>query len=125
MNNYYITVSTDNEIQLHDNGKEIIELEPLQEAVGGWIEIVHPEGLELICKNELGNPRYIDSLCFVCNEEGLIIGLPWNDIASMLYGGNIAGNILICGTCGEELVGLNKKDAEKVLRFIEDCFYEY
>lgn len=43
------------------------------EAVGGWIEVVHPKRLEY-------------PYCMVVNEEGVILKLPINSFGSFLYG---------------------------------------
>ena len=67
------------------NGK-FFELEELQKAVGGYIEIIN-----------LGNDQLM-----VVNEEGKIDGLPYNLIATQIYQREtraldyIAGNALIC-----------------------------
>ena len=65
--------------------------QPLYKSVGdvveGWIEVVHPRGLE-------------DPFCFICNEEGLLRDLPLNAMGSLWYGTlqhgcPIAGNIVV------------------------------
>lgn len=69
-----IVITTDNKIFIKE--LEIIDgsmLEGLQQIVGGYIENVLPMNLE-------------DPLMFVCNEEGLIRGLPVNTVGSILYG---------------------------------------
>ena len=43
--------------------KEINGLEEMQAVVGGWIEAIYP---------------YEEEVAIVCNEEGLINGLPFN-----------------------------------------------
>ncbi|MDP2950072.1 MAG: DUF3846 domain-containing protein [Chloroflexota bacterium] len=61
-------------------------LEELQEAVGGFIEIVHLKG---------GRRPHI----MVINEEGKVHGLPLNEHATSLYDGSpdyIVGNALVC-----------------------------
>ena len=61
-------------------------LEWLQNAVGGWIEIVRGVGLP-------------DGGLLVVNEEGLLRGLPFNPVASFLYSaGNapIVGDAVVC-----------------------------
>ena len=57
-------------------------LEDLQCAVGGWIEIVR--GMYLP-----------DPLRIICNEEGALRGLPLNRAASLLYGSDIVGDVLL------------------------------
>ena len=58
-------------------------LEALQEAVGGYIETV----------------TIAEDLCLICNEEGWLQGLPYNDTLPML---SIRGPALFVGTEGEE-----------------------
>lgn len=78
--------------------------------VGGYIEIVRPKGLP-------------EPLCFVCNEEGLLHGLPLNAFASVLYctldhGHPIVGNIVIMRegfVDGEpDLVSLTEEDIVQI-----------
>ena len=63
-------------------------LENLQRIVGGPIEMV----------------GIVKSAVAICNEEGLINGLPKNK--SFLCGG-IRGDCIICDTWGEEFADLN------------------
>ena len=54
----------------------------MMEHVAGW--------LEHVC------PRYLRSpYCLIVNEEGVLLDLPINNAASLLYGGPIVGNVLI------------------------------
>lgn len=55
-------------------------LKQMQDAVGGYIELV----------------RLTDDDIMVVNEEGLVFGLPINEHASKLAGQSIVGNVLIC-----------------------------
>ena len=52
--------------------KEINGLEEMQAVVGGWIEAIYP---------------YEEEVAIVCNEEGLINGLPVNRSVPGGYGG--------------------------------------
>jgi hypothetical protein len=52
------------------------------EAVGGWIEVVHPKRLEY-------------PYCMVVNEEGVILKLPINSFGSFLYGTDYHGNPIL------------------------------
>lgn len=61
------------------------ELRPLQEWVGGYIETYALS--------------YNPAVLVICNEEGKIMGLPYN---CKLAGEHFAGTILICGVDGEE-----------------------
>lgn len=59
----------------------------VSDVVEGWIEVVHPRGLE-------------DPFCFICNEEGLLRDLPLNAMGSLWYGTlqhgqPIVGNIVV------------------------------
>jgi hypothetical protein len=60
-------------------------LKQMQDAVGGYIELV----------------RLTDDDIMVVNEEGLIFGLPVNEHASKIAGQTIVGNVLMCK--GEDL----------------------
>ena len=55
-------------------------LKQMQDAVGGYIELV----------------RLADDDVMIVNEEGLIFGLPVNEHASKLAGQTIVGNVLTC-----------------------------
>lgn len=59
------------------------DLKALQEYVGGYIEAV----------------KVSDKVCVICNEEGIIQGLPYN---VKLFGRRFFGPILIVGVTGEE-----------------------
>lgn len=61
-------------------------LEKLQEMVGGYIQILSLPASEITG----------EGLCAVVNEEGRILKLPQNDIASMIIGEPIVGDVLIC-----------------------------
>lgn len=80
------------------------------DVVGGWIEVVHPRGLE-------------DPFCFICNEEGLLRDLPLNPIGCVWYrtaehGCPICGNIVVMKTGmteeGPDIVGLMPDEIEKI-----------
>lgn len=80
------------------------------EVVNGYIEVVHPRGLE--------NP-----FCFICNEEGLLLDLPLNAIGSLWYGTlqhgqPIAGNIVVMKEGiteeGPDIVGLMPEEIRKI-----------
>ena len=62
-------------------------LEALQEKVGGYIETV----------------TFATDACIICNEEGRLMGLPYN---CDLLGVTFVGPILIVGIDGEEFAGL-------------------
>lgn len=62
-------------------------LENLQRFVGGYIEIVH----------------IASDLVLICDEEGRLKNKPYN---CTLLGAPFVGDIIICGTRGEELDSL-------------------
>lgn len=62
------------------NGNDF-QLEELKSVVGGFIEIVHLR----------------DGRLMVVNEEGRLIGLRYNRMATLLYGHDIiVGDVLVC-----------------------------
>lgn len=65
--------------------KEINGLHEMQAVVGGYIEAIYP---------------YEEQAAIVCNEEGLINGLPFNRSVEGGYGG-VFGTFFVCGL-GEE-----------------------
>jgi hypothetical protein len=74
------TIKADGSIeQMNPSNGIDFSLKELQEAVGGYIEMVYlPNGI------------------MVVNEEGLLKGLPLNQLASQLAGQPIVGNVLVC-----------------------------
>lgn len=94
--------------------------QPLYKSVGdvveGWIEVVHPRGLE-------------DPFCFICNEEGLLRDLPLNAIGSLWYGTlqhgcPIAGNIVVMKEGwtddGYDLIGLEDDEIHRIKAMASD-----
>ena len=88
--------------------KEILDsadhLEQMQAIVGGLIEPIYP---------------YHEEVAIICNEEGLINGLPFNRSVPGGYGG-VFGTFFICGLGEEnfcslppELVDRFKKEYKK------------
>ena len=65
-------------------------LRALQEIVGGWIQAIYP---------------YEEEVAIVCNEEGLINGLPFNRSVPGGYGG-VFGSFFICGLGEEDFCSL-------------------
>ena len=65
-------------------------LRALQETVGGYIEAIYP---------------YDEDVAIVCNEEGLINGLPFNRSVPGGYGG-VFGTFFICGLGEEDFCSL-------------------
>lgn len=64
---------------LPKNGSDFT-LEELQEFVGGYIEVIN------IDKDTI----------MVLNEEGMMLGLPYNRNASEMRGGPVVGNVVVC-----------------------------
>lgn len=78
------------------------ELEAMQEAVGGYIDIVSLEG----------------GICILLNDEGKLIGLEGN---RRIGNDIIVGNFYVCGSNDEgNLVSLTDEEMEKYT----DMFYE-
>lgn len=80
-----LVITTEGVMRMKDFGEPLYQT--VGEVVGGYIEIVHPYGLE-------------DPLVMIVNEEGLLKGLSVNPIASYLYrtqehGHPIVGNAVI------------------------------
>jgi len=72
-------------------------LEQMQSIVGGLIEPIYP---------------YHEEVAIVCNEEGLINGLPFNRSVPGGYGG-VFGTFFICGLGEEEFCSLPPELTER------------
>ena len=103
-----VVVSTENTVEIRDFGAPLYKT--VGEAVGGYIEIVHPMGL-------------VDPLVMIVNEEGLLKELPENLLGCLLYGTHmhghpIVGNIVVMKTGfvgGEpDIVGLDDEEADQL-----------
>lgn len=81
--------------------KEILDsadhLEQMQAIVGGLIEPIYP---------------YHEEVAIVCNEEGLINGLPFNRSVPGGYGG-VFGTFFICGLGEEDFCSLPPELTER------------
>ena len=81
--------------------KEILDsadhLEQMQAIVGGLIEPIYP---------------YHEEVAIVCNEEGLINGLPFNRSVPGGYGG-VFGTFFICGLSEEDFCSLPPELTER------------
>lgn len=77
-------------------GWELIEventLEALQKQVGGYIE----------------TGSFMKNTCIICNEEGLLIGLPVNVFLDYPF----RGTLLIVGVDGEEFCDVDERMKE-------------
>ena len=76
-------------------------LEALQKAVGGFIETVDRS----------------DTLALLCNEEGLLMGLPYNHI---IFEMPIVGPIVAVGVDGEEFVSLTSNQIQSLRRLLSE-----
>ena len=64
------------------------ELRALQEIVGGYIETV----------------PYMEGHIVVCNEEGVLLGLPGNRYVPYLV-----GDVFVCGVEGEDFTSISEE----------------
>ena len=73
-------------------------LETIQKLTGGYVEVV----------------ELAENLCCICNEEGLLYGLPYN---CEICGYHFVGDIIIAGVDGEEFANCplkTRKEMEKL-----------
>lgn len=77
--------------------KEINGLQEMQELVGGLIDAIYP---------------YDDPVALVCNDEGLLLGLPFNRSVEGGYGG-ICGTFFVCGLGEDNFASLCPELMEK------------
>ncbi len=70
--------------------QEINGLHEMQEVVGGLIQAIYP---------------YKEPVAVVCNEEGLLLGLPFNRSMEGGYGG-VCGTFFVCGLGEEDFCSL-------------------
>lgn len=117
-----VTVSTDNTVSIIDiprNGSPLYEI--IHETVGGWYENVHPRRLAR---------KYV----MIVNEEGKLLHLPTNAIASYLYetdkhGEPIVGNVIILKMGvyqGEaDVIGMSYDEAVAVMTNLTKSFKNF
>ena len=107
-----IVVTTNNKATVREFTSPLFE--SVGDAVGGFIEVVHPRGLP-------------QPYCMVVNEEGLLRGLPHNAHGSLLYGtpehGHpIVGDIVFMKegwtADGPDIVGLCDDDVESIITLL-------
>ena len=79
-------------------------LEAFQEAVGGYIETV----------------TLASDLVIICNEEGRLIGLPFN---VEVYGCDFVGPIVVVGVKGDSFCSLKAQRIPHVLRLLGGVEY--
>ena len=76
--------------------KEVSSLREMQAIVGGSIQAIYPFG---------------ESAAVVCNEEGLINGLPFNRSMEGGYGG-VCGTFFVCGLNGDGFCSLTPEQVK-------------
>ncbi|MEA4895649.1 MAG: DUF3846 domain-containing protein [Oscillospiraceae bacterium] len=77
--------------------KEINGLHEMQAVVGGLIQPIYP---------------YQEQVALVCNEEGLINGLPFNRSVEGGYGG-VFGTFFVCGLSKDNFCSLTPEQMER------------
>lgn len=77
--------------------KEINGLEEMQATVGGMIDAIYP---------------YEEPVALICNDEGILLGLPFNRSVENGYGG-IFGTFFVCGLGEENFDSLSPAHMEK------------
>ena len=105
-----ITLNTEGEAKEVELVEGESQLDKLQQAVGGWVQAVD----------------FTPNLTLWCNEEGKLIGLPINPMATFLwekYFGLtdfICGNVIFTGGTGDEgeTLGLNEETAKELRQFL-------
>ena len=79
------------------------DLRSMQRTVGGLIQAVYP---------------WQDSAALVCNDEGKLMGLPFNralrDEDGQIYD-TVAGTFFVCGLTEDNFCGLTEQQVEKYL----------
>ena len=85
----------------------MLKLKEIQTIVDGFIEIVPLKGR---ARKVLG-----DNIGLIVNEEGKLSGLPKNGVASILANRTIRGTVCLVKFEGTTMIGLDKKDKNKVL----------
>ena len=70
-------------------------LEALQRGVGGKLEAV----------------TLVSDACVLCNEEGRLLGMPYN---TTICGVSFVGPLLIVGIAGEDFAGLTEQQVDRL-----------
>jgi hypothetical protein len=91
---YYITQNflVDAEIGVIEIGDHELTLEEMQDAVGGYIEMVPLSTKLIVGGDHLSKDD--GQVYMIVNEEGLILDLPYNSYASQISGQQVKGNAL-------------------------------
>lgn len=77
--------------------KEINGLSEMQAVVGGLIQPIYP---------------YEEPVAVVCNEEGILLNLPFNRSVEGGYGG-VFGTFFVCGLGGEDFISLTQEQMQR------------
>lgn len=80
--------------------KEINGLSEMQETVGWLIQAIYP---------------FEDEVAVVCNDEGILLGMPFNRSMEGGYGG-VFGTFFVCGLGEEDFCSLTPKQMETYRR---------
>ena len=80
--------------------KEINGLSQMQETVGGLIQAIYP---------------FEDMVAVVCNDEGILLGMPFNRSMEGGYGG-VFGTFFVCGLGEEDFCSLTPAQMETYRR---------
>lgn len=76
-----VIIGTDDTIKVETVTSDKVSLEYVQEKVGGLIDIVPS--------------KFFKNHYVICNDEGRLLNLPYNSIATNLLGYYLVGNIVI------------------------------
>ena len=76
--------------------KEINGLSEMEETVGGLIQAIYP---------------FEDRVAVVCNDEGILLGMPFNRSMEGGYGG-VFGTFFVCGLGEEDFCSLSPEQVE-------------
>lgn len=74
-------------------------LEALQQGVGGKLEAV----------------TLASDACILCNEEGRLLGMPYN---ITICGVSFVGPLLIVGIAGEDFAGLTEQQVDRLRKLL-------
>lgn len=80
--------------------KEINGLSQMQETVGGLIQAIYP---------------FEEEVAVVCNDEGILLGMPFNRSMEGGYGG-VFGTFFVCGLGEEDFCSLTQEQMETYRR---------
>ena len=85
--------------------KEINGLQEMQAVVGGLIQAIYP---------------HKEKVAVVCNDEGLLLGLPFNRSVEGGYGG-VFGTFFVCGLGAEDFCSLTPEQMERYKKVYQNA----